>query len=246
MLSFFNKKDETITLTHPPEHVAFIMDGNGRWAKKRGMPRLFGHNAGMETIKRIVKESKRLKIKYITFYAFSTENWKRPTDEVEGLMQILIKFMRSEIDEIHENNVKVSILGDIDGLPAPAKEAVLYALDKTADNDGMYFNIALNYGGRNEIVRAVKNIAEAVKNGEYSCDAIDEALIGAHLYTKDFPDPDLMIRTSGEKRLSNFLLWQLAYSEFLFLDLYWPDFSEAVYRNALIEYDQRNRRFGAL
>jgi undecaprenyl diphosphate synthase len=246
MLSFFNKKDETITLTHPPEHVAFIMDGNGRWAKKRGMPRLFGHNAGMETIKRIVKESKRLKIKYITFYAFSTENWKRPTDEVEGLMQILIKFMRSEIDEIHENNVKVSILGDIDGLPAPAKEAVLYTLDKTADNDGMYFNIALNYGGRNEIVRAVKNIAEAVKNGEYSCDAIDEALIGAHLYTKDFPDPDLMIRTSGEKRLSNFLLWQLAYSEFLFLDLYWPDFSEAVYRNALIEYDQRNRRFGAL
>lgn len=246
MLSFFNKKEEEITLAKPPEHVAFIMDGNGRWAKKRGMPRLFGHNAGMETIKRIVKESQRLGIKYITFYAFSTENWKRPVDEVEGLMQILVKFIRSEIDEIHENNVKVNILGDIERLPAAAKEAVCYALDKTAANDGMYFNIALNYGGRNEIVRAVKAIAEAVKHGEYNSDDIDEALIEQYLYTKDFPDPDLMIRTSGEKRLSNFLLWQLAYSEFLFLDLYWPDFSEAVYRNALLEYDQRNRRFGAL
>ena len=245
MISLKRKQSE-FNLEQIPTHVAFIMDGNGRWAKKRGMPRLFGHNAGTETIKKIVKESQRIGIKYITFYAFSTENWKRPTDEVDGLMQILVKFIKSEIDEIHENNVKVSILGDIEALPSIAKEAVLYAIDKTMLNDGMYFNIALNYGGRAEIMNAVKKIAMDVKDGKCSVEQINEEMISKSLYTANFPDPDLMIRTSGEKRLSNFLLWQLAYSEFIFLDVFWPDFTEEVFRKALLEYDQRNRRFGAV
>jgi len=243
---FFKKKNASVTLKNVPEHVAFIMDGNGRWAKKRGMPRLYGHNAGTETLKKIVKESKRLGIKYITFYAFSTENWKRPEDEVSGLMQILVKFIQSEIDEINANNVKIVILGDLEMLPKAAKDAVDYALKRTEHNDGLYFNIALNYGGRDEIVGAVKQIIRKVKAGELDEAAIDEACISDHLYTKNMPDPDVMIRTSGEKRLSNFLLWQLAYSEFVFLDLFWPDFTEEVYRKALEEYDQRHRRFGAV
>lgn len=242
----FKKKQTDESLTHIPKHVAFIMDGNGRWAKKRGMPRLFGHNAGTETIKKIVKESQRIGIDFITFYAFSTENWKRPSDEVDGLMKILVKFIQSEIDEIHENNVVVSILGDVTALPKPARDSVAYAIEKTKDNTGMHFNIALNYGGRNEILKAVCDIAEEVKVGNLEVSDIDEALFASHLYTKGMPDPDLMIRTSGEKRLSNFLLWQLAYSEFVFLDLFWPDFSEGVFRQALIEFDQRNRRFGAV
>ena len=243
---FFKKNKESITLEKVPVHVAFIMDGNGRWAKKRGMPRLYGHNAGTETLKKIVKESKRLGVKYITFYAFSTENWKRPEDEVSGLMQILVRFIQSEIDEINDNNVKITILGDVEMLPQASKDAVAYAIKKTNDNDGLYFNIALNYGGRDEIVSAVKQIAKKVKTGELDEEAIDETCISEHLYTKNMPDPDVMIRTSGEKRLSNFLLWQLAYSEFVFLDLFWPDFTEEVYRKALEEYDQRHRRFGAI
>lgn len=245
-MPFFKKKAKVQTLENVPEHVAFIMDGNGRWAKKRGMPRLYGHNAGTETLKKIVKESKRLGVKYITFYAFSTENWKRPEDEVSGLMQILVKFIHSEIEEIHDNNVKIEILGDIERLPNLAKEAVNFALERTKDNDGLYFNIALNYGSRNEIVTAVKEIAAKAASGEVEIEAIDETLISNHLYTKGMPDPDLMIRTSGEKRLSNFLLWQLAYSEFLFLDLFWPDFNETAYYEALLAYDQRQRRFGAI
>lgn len=243
---FFKKNKQTTVLERVPVHVAFIMDGNGRWAKKRGMPRLYGHNAGTETLKKVVKESKRLGVKYITFYAFSTENWKRPEEEVSGLMQILVKFIQSEIDEINANNVKITILGDIEMLPKASKDAVTYAIEETVHNDGLYFNIALNYGGRGEIVNAVKQISKKVKEGELELASIDEACISEHLYTKNMPDPDVMIRTSGEKRLSNFLLWQLAYSEFVFLDLFWPDFTEEVYRNALKEYDQRHRRFGAI
>lgn len=242
----FKKRQIQLELTNLPQHVAFIMDGNGRWAKRRGMPRLVGHNAGTETLKKIVKESKRLGIKYITFYAFSTENWKRPSDEVNGLMNILVKFIQSEVDEIHENHIKINILGDIERLPLYAKEQVEYAIKLTEKNDAMYFNIALNYGSRDEIISAVKQIANDVKQNKIELDSIDEALFANYLYTNGMPDPDLLIRTSGEKRLSNFLLWQLAYSEFEFLPVYWPDFNEQVYQNALHEYQKRNRRFGAI
>lgn len=242
----FKKRKIELNMNAIPAHVAFIMDGNGRWAKKRGMPRLVGHNAGTETLKRIVKESKRLGIKYVTFYAFSTENWKRPSEEVEGLMNILVKFIKSEIDEIHSNDIKVNILGEIERLPEYAKEQVRYALELTKDNQSMQFNIALNYGGRDEILHAVKGIAADVSKGLVTVEAIDESIFSRYLYTKDMPDPDLLIRTSGEVRLSNFLLWQLAYSEFTFESMYWPDFDEAALQKAIYDYQTRNRRFGAI
>lgn len=242
----FKKRKIELNMNAIPAHVAFIMDGNGRWAKKRGMPRLVGHNAGTETLKRIVKESKRLGIKYVTFYAFSTENWKRPSEEVEGLMNILVKFIKSEIDEIHSNDIKVNILGEIERLPEYAKEQVRYALELTKDNQSMQFNIALNYGGRDEILHAVKGIAADVSKGLVAVEAIDESFFSQYLYTKDMPDPDLLIRTSGEVRLSNFLLWQLAYSEFTFESMYWPDFDESALQKAIYDYQTRNRRFGAI
>jgi len=245
-MPFFNKRKINLDLNNMPKHVAFIMDGNGRWAKKRGLPRLVGHNAGTETLKRIVKESKKLGIPYVTFYAFSTENWKRPSDEVNGLMNILVKFIQSEINEIHENNIKVNILGDVDRLPDFAKEQVHFALELTAHNTEMQFNIALNYGGRDEIIRGIKLIHQDLLDGKILPDQIDEALFSNYLYTSGMPDPDLLIRTSGEVRLSNFLLWQLAYSEFSFEKVLWPDFDEMAFRNAIYEYQKRNRRFGSV
>lgn len=243
---FFKKKTYELDLDAMPKHIAFIMDGNGRWAKRKGMPRLVGHNAGTETLKKIVKESKRLGIPYITFYAFSTENWKRPSDEVNGLMNILVKFIQSEIQEIHSNHIKINILGDIDRLPAYAREQVDFATQLTKDNTEMHFNIALNYGGRDEIIQAVKKIVTDVQNQKIDIEQIDENLFPAYLYTNGMPDPDLLIRTSGEVRLSNFLLWQLAYSELTFVDVFWPDFDEMAYQKAISDYQNRNRRFGAI
>lgn len=243
---FFKKKTYELDLGAMPQHIAFIMDGNGRWAKRKGMPRLVGHNAGTETLKKIVKESKRLGIPYITFYAFSTENWKRPSDEVNGLMNILVKFIQSEIQEIHSNHIKINILGDIDRLPAYAREQVDFATQLTKDNTEMHFNIALNYGGRDEIIQAVKKIVTDVQNQKIDLEQIDENLFPAYLYTDGMPDPDLLIRTSGEVRLSNFLLWQLAYSELTFVDVFWPDFDEMAYQKAISDYQNRNRRFGAI
>lgn len=243
---FFKKKTYELDLGAMPKHIAFIMDGNGRWAKRKGMPRLVGHNAGTETLKKIVKESKRLGIPYITFYAFSTENWKRPSDEVNGLMNILVKFIQSEIQEIHSNHIKINILGDIDRLPAYAREQVDFATQLTKDNTEMHFNIALNYGGRDEIIQAVKRIVADVQNQKIEIEQIDENLFPAYLYTNGMPDPDLLIRTSGEVRLSNFLLWQLAYSELTFVDVFWPDFDEMAYQKAISDYQNRNRRFGAI
>ncbi len=243
---FFKKKTYELDLGAMPQHIAFIMDGNGRWAKRKGMPRLVGHNAGTETLKKIVKESKRLGIPYITFYAFSTENWKRPSDEVNGLMNILVKFIQSEIQEIHSNHIKINILGDIDRLPAYAREQVDFATQLTKDNTEMHFNIALNYGGRDEIIQAVKKIVTDVQNQKIDLEQIDENLFPAYLYTNGMPDPDLLIRTSGEVRLSNFLLWQLAYSELTFVDVFWPDFDEMAYQKAISDYQNRNRRFGAI
>lgn len=243
---FFKKKTYELDLGAMPQHIAFIMDGNGRWAKRKGMPRLVGHNAGTETLKKIVKESKRLGIPYITFYAFSTENWKRPSDEVNGLMNILVKFIQSEIQEIHSNHIKINILGDIDRLPAYAREQVDFATQLTKDNTEMHFNIALNYGGRDEIIQAVKRIVNDVKDHKIDIEQIDENLFPAYLYTNGMPDPDLLIRTSGEVRLSNFLLWQLAYSELTFVDVFWPDFDEKAYQKTISDYQNRNRRFGAI
>ena len=223
-----------------PQHVAIIMDGNGRWAKQRGMIRLQGHNAGMESLREIVRHSSELGIKYLTVYAFSTENWKRPEDEVSGIFKLLIKYVDSEIDELTKNNVRVGVIGDRSALPAASQEALNLAFERTKDNDGLIFNVALNYGGRAEILKAAKELVEAGNTD------ITEADISAHLYTAGMPDPELIIRTSGEMRLSNFLIWQAAYSEIYVTDVYWPDFTPAELDKAIEWYNGRDRRFGGV
>lgn len=232
-----------------PEHVAIIMDGNGRWAKRRGLPRLAGHNAGMMAMKEIVKASSVLGVKYLTVYAFSTENWKRSGEEVGGIFRLLVKYVDSELSELHENNVKVRVLGDYSVIPKAAVERLEKSLKTTEHNDGLQFNIALNYGSRAEIVRAVNRIRDDMKQGILDDNAeITEELIGRYLYTGEengnIPDPDLIIRTSGEERLSNFMLWQSAYSEFAFTDVLWPDFTPEEYEKIIEDYQKRDRRFG--
>ncbi len=229
-----------------PAHVAIIMDGNGRWAKKRMLPRAAGHRAGMLNVKKIIRASSDIGIKHLTMYAFSTENWKRPKDEVGVLMNLLIEFLTKELQEMHERNVIFRTIGDISILPAAVIEVLENATKKTAANTGMTLNIALNYGSRLEICSAVRSIARGVAAGEISADDIDEKLISDRLDTAGQPDPDLMIRTSGEERLSNFLLYQLAYAEFYFTPVFWPDFDEAEYEKSLIEYQNRQRRYGGL
>lgn len=212
-----------------PRHVAVIMDGNGRWAQKNKVSRLQGHNAGMLAMKEIIKRADIIGIKYLTVYAFSTENWKRSAEEVGGIFGLLVKYVASELKELNENNVKVRILGDYTQIPKTAVGSIEKALITTKDNDGLQFNIALNYGGRQEIVRAVRQICYLVETGELKGEEIDEELISRYLYTgvenQNIPDPDLIIRTSGEERLSNFLLWQCAYSEMAFSNSLWPDFT---------------------
>ena len=231
-----------------PKHVAIIMDGNGRWAKQKGVPRVAGHNAGMKAMKKIVDHSDKLGIEYLTVYAFSTENWKRSVEEVSGIFGLLVKYVNSELRELISNNVKVTVFGDYSMIPEDAKRSLEKTLDKTRNNTGLQFNIALNYGGRDEIRRAVCSIAEKVKNGELLPEDITEDVIGDHLYTgvlnENVPDPELMIRTSGEIRLSNYLLWQTAYSEFVFTDVLWPDFTPEEYEKCIEEYQNRDRRFG--
>lgn len=232
-----------------PAHVAIIMDGNGRWAAGKGLPRLAGHNAGMLAMKEIVKASSTLGIKYLTVYAFSTENWKRSQEEVGGIFKLLVKYVDSELKELHENNVKVRVLGDYSVIPKVAVERLEKSLKTTAQNTGLQFNIALNYGSRAEIIRAVSRIRDDVTAGILADDIeIDETLISKYLYTGEengnIPDPDLIIRTSGEERLSNFMLWQSAYSEFAFTDILWPDFSPAEYEKIIENYQKRDRRFG--
>ncbi|MDD6042808.1 MAG: isoprenyl transferase [Eubacteriaceae bacterium] len=232
-----------------PEHVAIIMDGNGRWAKKRLLPRVAGHNAGMLAMKEIVKVSSTLGVKHLTVYAFSTENWKRTEDEISGIFKLLIKYVDSELDELNENNVKVRILGDYSVIPKAAIDRLEKSLKTTCNNTGLQFNIALNYGSRAEIVRAVNRINRDVKEGILPEDTeVTEELISRYLYTGEengnIPDPDLIIRTSGEERLSNFLLWQSAYSEFAFTDVLWPDFTPTEYERLIEVYQNRDRRFG--
>jgi undecaprenyl diphosphate synthase len=227
-----------------PRHIAIVMDGNGRWAEKHGKRRLQGHDAGMKAMKEIVKRSSALGVGYLTVYAFSTENWKRSAIEVSGIFKLLVRYVDQELQELNDNNVVVNILGSYRSLPADAVAALERALATTARNTGLHFNIALNYGSRPEICEAVRSVAVAVKDGRLSPEEITEEIFSGFLDTGGMPDPDLVIRTSGEKRLSNFLLWQSAYSEFVFTDVLWPDFSPEELERCIEEFRQRNRRFG--
>ncbi|MBN8234480.1 isoprenyl transferase [Halobacillus kuroshimensis] len=244
------KQAETQSLgldhTHLPKHVAIIMDGNGRWAKNRGMPRIAGHKEGMGVVKRIVSYASDLGVQVLTLYAFSTENWKRPKNEVEFLMKLPVDFLNTYLPELIEKNVQVRTIGDFDVLPPHTKNAVQEAIQRTKDNDGLVLNFALNYGSRFEMVHAVRQIAEKVKEGVLDPSDISEEMFSSELYTSELIEPDLLIRTSGEQRLSNFLLWQLAYAEFWFTEVYWPDFNESHFEKALYDFQNRKRRFGGV
>lgn len=229
-----------------PHHIAIIMDGNGRWAKKRLMPRTMGHRAGMASLKKIVRSCDELGIGILTVFAFSTENWKRPKDEVDYLMQLLIEFLRKELDELHQENVRIKVLGDAEAVPRECQVEIKRAVELTHDNTGLKFNIALNYGARQEILDAAKKAAALVMNHEMRLDDLNEEIFSGLLYTEDMPDPDLLIRTAGEKRISNFMLWQIAYTELVVLDTLWPDVSPQDLVNAIIEYQRRDRKFGGL
>lgn len=228
-----------------PNHIAIIMDGNRRWAREKGLDYRVGHKEGAKTLEKIVRYSKDVGIKYITVYAFSTENWKRSKEEVGALMFLLKSYLDDYGKRADTENIRVKVLGDISALSDGLQKSIRNVEERTKENNGIVFSIALNYGGRDEIVHAVKDIVNDCQNGILNVDQITEETISNYLYTKEIPDPDLVIRTSGELRTSNFLPWQIVYSEFLFLDKYWPDFSEEDIDNAIIEYQKRNRKFGA-
>ncbi len=228
-----------------PKHIAIIMDGNRRWAKSKGKPASIGHKEGAKTLENILKHARKVGIKYITVYAFSTENWKRAEEEVKTLMLMLKNYLNEYAKKADTENTRIKVLGDISALQPDLQKSISLCMERTKDNNGITFNIALNYGGRDEIIKAVKQICEKVENKEIEIDNITEELISNNLYTKGDPDPDLMIRTSGEIRLSNFLPWQLVYSEFIFVDKNWPDFDESDLEEAIAEYQKRTRKFGA-
>lgn len=229
-----------------PKHIAIIMDGNGRWAKAKKLPRTMGHKAGVETIRRIIKEADALGVKYLTLYAFSTENWKRPQEEVGALMKLLVQYLRQELNSLNKNGVVINVLGDVSKLPKDCQDEILRSVEVTKENKGIVMNVALNYGGRDEILRATKLISMDVKNGKVKEEDINEELIEKYLYTNGIPDPDIIIRPSGEQRLSNFLLWQCAYSEFWYSNICWPDFAESDLRRAIYDFQNRDRRFGGI
>ena len=227
-----------------PVHVAIIMDGNGRWAGKRGLPRTDGHSAGVKAVRKVVEVAGELGVKYLTLYTFSVENWNRPKEEVASLMQLLSKTTLEELDDLMQNNVRLIATGRVDELPLVRRKVLTSAIKKTAKNTGLTLNLALNYGGRTEIIDAVRAMAKEVKAGRVDPGKIDEKMLSAHLYTADLPDPDLLIRTSGEMRLSNFLIWQTSYTEIYITDVLWPDFGKAEFAEALLDYIKRDRRFG--
>ncbi|MFV9509824.1 isoprenyl transferase [Tepidibacillus sp. LV47] len=245
---FFTKtvSIEEINPSNIPKHVAIIMDGNGRWAKNKGLPRIAGHRAGMEAIKRVVKAANKVGVKIVTLFAFSTENWKRPEKEVNFLMSLPQEFLTKEINELNKQNVQVKIIGFDQNLPEHTLKAVHEAEKRTENNTGLILNFALNYGSRHEIVQATKAIVRDVLAGKITEQEIDETIFGQYMLTKNYPDPDLLIRTSGELRLSNFLLWQMAYTELYFTKAYWPEFNEQHFFEAIYEYQQRGRRFGGI
>lgn len=233
---------EELDMKRIPQHIAIIMDGNGRWATERNKPRSYGHQAGVDTVRRITSECTRLGVKYLTLYTFSTENWNRPSDEIAALMGLVLTSLEDEI--FMKNNVRFQVIGDIDRLPAAVADKLRETIEHTANNDTMTMVVALSYSARWELTEATKQIAAKVQKGELSIDDIDENAINNSLYTNFMPDPDLLIRTGGEFRISNYLLWQLAYSELYFCDTYWPDFSEADLHKAIADYQGRQRRFG--
>jgi undecaprenyl diphosphate synthase len=229
-----------------PKHVAIIMDGNGRWAAQRGLPRTEGHRRGVESTKECVRAAGDLGISYLTLYSFSSENWKRPPLEVTYLLGLLRRFIRRDLAELHENNVKLRVIGSEERVPADLVTMLREAVALTSTNTGLHLIIAFNYGARDEIVRAAQRLANRVKSGELVPEDITQETLAEHFYTAGIPDPDLLIRTSGEQRISNFLLWQCAYSEFLFVDNFWPDFTRQTLESAIASYQQRERRFGGL
>lgn len=232
---------------HPqnlPKHIAIIMDGNGRWAKEKGQLRVFGHENGTKSVRTTVESCAELGIKNLTLYAFSTENWNRPKLEVKTLMQLLISSLKKEMSTMQKNSIRLNAIGNLEHLPTRVRKELLHVIDETKNNTQMTLTLALSYGSRAELVNATKQICEKVKNNIISVENIDEPLINQHLYTQDLPDVDLLIRTSGEKRISNFLLWQIAYAELYFIDVYWPDFTNENLYEAIINYQKRERRFG--
>ncbi len=227
-----------------PKHVAIIMDGNGRWAEQKGLTREFGHENGVRSVKKIVEEANKLKIQYLTLFAFSIENWKRPGHEVETLMRLLVETLKDEFEDLLNNNIRLNSIGDIESLPQEVKSELKDIIENTKNNSGMTLTLALSYGAKQEIFYAVKQISKKVKDEIICLDNFDDSIINDHLYTKNLPNVDLLIRTSGEQRISNFMLWQIAYAELYFTETYWPDFSQEDFTNAIIEYQKRERRFG--
>ena len=227
-----------------PEHVAIIMDGNGRWAKQQGHVRLFGHTTGVESVREALKAATEIKVKFLTLYAFSTENWNRPKEEVEGLMDLLVRTIANEIESLNENDVRLDAIGNLNELPGDCQHELKNAIDRTKNNKGTCLILALNYSSKYEIKAAIKKIAQEYKDGKIELTDITDELVSNHLFTAGIPDPELMIRTSGELRISNFLLWQLAYSELHFTPIFWPDFKKEDFFQAIYDYQNRERRFG--
>lgn len=248
MAFFSKKKDEQIEVTdlNLPSHIGIIMDGNGRWAKKRGLPRKAGHRQGAKTFRTITRYCSDIGIKYLTVYAFSTENWKRPQEEVDALMSLFKSYLNEALEDFKDDSIVVKFIGDKSGFNDELRELMIENEESSKDRDGMVLNIAMNYGSRDEIVRAVRNISEDVRNGKISSDDITENLFSNYLYTAGQPDPDLIIRPSGEYRISNFLLWQSAYTEFVIMNKLWPDFQKSDLDEALKIYSYRNRRYGGV
>ena len=239
-----NKMEKEIDKNNLPKHLAIIMDGNGRWAKKQGMLRVFGHEKGTKSVKQTVENCAKLGIEFLTLYAFSTENWNRPKIEVDTLMKLLVSALKKELKTLQNNNIKLNAIGNLDSLPSGVRKELVEVIEKTQANSRLTLTLALSYGARDEIINAVKIISEKVKNNIISVDAIEESIINQHLYTQNMPDVDLVIRTSGEHRISNFLLWQIAYAEFYFTEKLWPDFRKDDLYEAILNYQNRERRFG--
>lgn len=227
-----------------PKHIAIIMDGNGRWAQEKGYTRIYGHNKGVKSVQKIVEESLNLGIQYLTLYAFSVDNWNRPKKEIGTLMDLLVDSLKKEFEKLIKNKIRLNTIGNIKALPKKVRDEIIRVSDKTKNNSKMILTIALSYGAREEIENVIKNIAREVKNNTISIENVDHSIINKHLYTQNLPDVDLLIRTSGEQRISNFLLWQIAYAELYFTDVYWPDFGKKDFYKALFNYQKRERRFG--
>lgn len=235
---------DKINIAKLPKHIAVIMDGNGRWAKTKGQPRVFGHKSGVKSVREITEAAAELGVEYLTLYAFSTENWSRPSLEVNALMTLLVETVRKELSTLNNNNIRLQAIGNLEGLPSKTKAALLEGIQLTNQNNRMTLVLALNYSSKWEIIEAVKSIAREVRNGELEIDKIDAPLFSNHLTTKDIPDPELLIRTSGEHRISNYLLWQAAYAEFYFTSVLWPDFGKEHFYEAILDFQNRERRFG--